>query len=372
MLTGKSITKQVGFVSAVLVILGVYVAIGNAGFILYLKQALGIMISVIAFYLYYISKNRDCIEMFKDYYIVVHIYALVGMVQYIGFFLKLPILYDYSWLLHNWYVGALPRVNSLMREPSFLAISLIPAVYVSLVSLFVNNKFYFITTRKGVVIILACLLTRSSTGFIGIILAFFIIVYRYYNIINIRFKILLVILMVLFTLYIFMDSGFLLRLIDTINVKKTIASGTVNLSTWALYSNFLVVLLALGNTPFFGSGLGTYETVYNNYIGVIEDMIGVQYLHLNSSDAGSLLLRVSAELGLVGLFMLLYFVKKNYCPKSKRKSIFEYEVINNAVFLLIVLRLLRLGHYFIDGLVFFCIVYWSSHEKWITKWSKAK
>ena len=131
---------------------------------------------------------------------------------------------------------------------------------------------------------------------------------------------------------------------------------TVNLSTFALFSNSLVAYNSFRDNPIFGSGLGSHKLSYHKYIGDIVDVNKISTF-LNVDDANSLFLRLLSETGLFGIIIFFYFIFKFHLSKKRDESNYLW-IINNAILVMFLIRLIRIGHYFIYGFFFFFWLYY--------------
>ena len=154
-----------------------------------------------------------------------------------------------------------------------------------------------------------------------------------------------------------------LRIDDTLyavsnDITKEDVYLNVNLSTYALLSNFYVTQHAVASAPLLGSGVGTYELAYDNILP--EHMKA--YWTLNRSDANSMGFRLAVEVGLIGFLAVVYFL---YHFRVKRLVTWSVEkeilwVINNGILIMILLWLIRSGHYSIHGRILFVLMYYYS------------
>ena len=82
-----------------------------------------------------------------NYIVKLMILVLIAIFQILSFLIGFEYGYNYSWLLNKWgfvdggLIGF--RVNSILSEPTYLATSLSPAVYVSVRNLIKKKTFIF-------------------------------------------------------------------------------------------------------------------------------------------------------------------------------------------------------------------------------------
>ncbi|MCI6033955.1 hypothetical protein [Fusobacterium varium] len=120
----------------------------------------------------------------------------------------------------------------------------------------------------------------------------------------------------------------------------------VNLSTFALFSNFRAAILS--KHLIFGNGLGTIQQVYYKYL------VNKNYYAygLNSEEGYSMTVRIFTEFGLIGLSIIGYILIKNFFYDRKN---FELSTINFSIVIGIILYLIRGGSYYMYGSILFYI-----------------
>ena len=82
-------------------------------------------------------------------------------------------------------------------------------------------------------------------------------------------------------------------------------------------------------------------------------------MFLNVDDANSLFLRLLSETGLFGIIVFFYFLFKSHLLKKRDKSKYLW-IISNAILALFLIKLIRSGHYFVNGFFFFFWLYYFS------------
>ncbi|MDH7446367.1 O-antigen ligase family protein [Aquimarina sp. 2201CG14-23] len=256
------------------------------------------------------------------------------------------------------------RLQSWFEEPSFMAYAMMPAIFVALSRLFNLHK--NISKVKAILIIGILLLTKSSVGLLGLLFSLIIVVFSKYPIIKKpTYFIPLIITIPLLGFSIYQIPDVKLRVDDTYdlfsddNVSKQDISKT-NLSTYALYSNYRVTKKTFFNNVFLGTGIGTYESNYNKYINELIPATALRDRYqLNKKDANSLFMRLLAETGLAGIFLFFFFIQRNKIKFSSinldKRFLWAF---NNGIFVLIMLRLLRQGHYTSLGFIMFLLLFY--------------
>lgn len=330
------------------------------------KQVIGISLNAFIFYLLVKINKYDVKRLFKIYLNIAFLIALIGLIQELSYLLGFKAGYDFSYILPSWKVDisgtGFLRVNSILPEPASFCYSMMPAFFVALTS-FSKKNFKFLGKWKSLVIISSFFLTFSTVGYIGITTSLFLLIYNYRRRIGYVFLGAISIFLLIFFLWNNI-SDFRMRIDDSVNVLTGKASlETVNLSTFTLFSNALVAYNSFKDNPVFGSGLGSHQISYYKYIGQVIDVDELSTF-LNFNDANSLFLRLLSETGLFGLLIVLFFIFRFYLSRGKDKTDYLW-IINNAVLVMFLIRLIRSGHYFIYGFFFFFWLYyftWKSNR----------
>lgn len=260
------------------------------------------------------------------------------------------------------------RFAGFSGEPYFLAISLIPTFYYYLVSFLFNNKMdgsnIFL---KLLLITFAILLTKSTVGLLGMLMCLFYVLFTKF-IKNIKKGLLILFLVfsssLLLSKFISNNEGIKLRINETVNLlnngmsKKTV----INSSTFALYSNFSVAKKVFNEKPIFGGGFASHHINYDRYINSIisKESLKNYGIRFNRMDANSLFIRLISETGLVGLLSFFYFLYLYYIGNN---GFGELKIINNSILIMMILRLIRTGNYFGNGMMFFMLLYYETKKK---------
>ena len=327
-----------------------------------LKQLVGISSSVVFFYLLFRINNYDVKKLFRVYLNIAFIVALIGIIQEVSFLMKFKPGYDYSTFIPTWKLayskggGGLLAINSIFTEPAHFCNVMMPALFVSIAAFF-KNSFKFQKLWKRIIVISAVILSFSTMGYVGIFIAISIFTFSRPSIGKI------------FTGMIISAIAFLFLYNNVYNFKNRVhdsarvLKGEIEIersfpSIFALVSNTLVTYESFKRNPLVGSGLGSHETSYRNYIAKVLDKDKIVNIY-NYREAGSLFLRLLSETGILGLAIMLIFMVKFYV----RRNFIQMDclwLINNAVLLMFLVKLIRMGHYFIDGFFFFVWAYYFS------------
>ncbi|HTF28656.1 MAG TPA: O-antigen ligase family protein, partial [Flavitalea sp.] len=272
----------------------------------------------------------------------------------------------------------LPKISGSTSEPYFLAVSLIPAVYIHLNDIFTPSKLLGkdFSWPKSVLTIICFILTGASSGYIAFFIILALLAYNK-NLLNMRslglvlLPLFMYVVYFIYTVFSTNSKDFSSRVSDTWYVfssddEEGVKAGKINGSSFALYSNFKVASNSFIKNPLSGSGLGTHEVNYQQYFyKYFSSKIVKRFVaELNKEDANSTFIRLLSETGLFGLFFFLFFVFRNLSLR-KHESHFDSSVrflllFNQGIFIMLIIRLMRTGNYIGNGFFFFFFFYWAS------------
>lgn len=316
-----------------------------------------------AFYYYVVqSYDYDTEKLYKLYMKAAVIVAMIGAVQVVAYRVGFTPGYKYNYLFNKWsvaYGGLGIRLNSIFSEPAYYAATMAPAFFTSLYNMLTKEPL-FITKKQSVVILVTYFLTYSSVGFIGIFIAIVLILINF----GIgRYALFIIPALVFLTRWAYANvPDFRDRWDSTIDIYTTdnIYSYDIHGSSFVLYNNNHIAWQNFKRNPLFGTGLGSHITAFDKYTLTQEE--GSVQIDFNKADANSMFLRLMSETGLYGLIIVLTFLFRNWILKSRTDKR-EIWVISNSCALVIVLYLLRQGHYFINGLPFFMWLFYFLHKE---------
>jgi hypothetical protein len=344
---------------------------GNLRFSM-VKQILGITFSAVAYYNLIRYVKFDIKKLFQIYLHLAFVVALLGVIEealrlrgYNDFFADTKRV-----------TGGFYRVYSIMGEPYFLAVALIPALYYYLnkvvgVPIFRERKYIF---RLG--IIAACFIfTFSSAGYLGLGLMGALVLYNhgFFSPSNPKFLLLLVV--TLFFLpgmdtNVFSTKEMEIRFRDSykaFGASENLSKAEVarlNSSTFALYSNYVIAQKSFAENPITGSGLGNHEATYNEYFGTLfGKKFLIMYGKFNAKDGNSLFIRLMSETGLFGLFLIFLFIFRFMLSKRGLvlANTMDLVIINQGILVVFFIRLMRTGNYIGQGFFFFFFLYYFTY-----------
>ena len=338
---------------------------GNDTLHLMMKQVLGISITGSAYYLLVKVNKYEIEKLFKIYLRIAFVVAFIGIIQECSYLLDFKYGYDYSWIIPRWRIvptaWGMLRVNSIFYEPSHLAISMAPAFFVSLIA-FSKNDTFNLSRKASILIILCYILTFSAIAYIAIVISLLFVCY------NVKENKYMLLIMLVITIFICIVALYIPEINMRVEACVGVATGKIenvykHLSVYALVSNAFVSFKSFMSSPIFGHGLGSHPISYYKFIHPGNllwkiDSSGI-YTGTNSYDAGSLFLRLVSETGVFGVIVVFYFIFKFFIKSSVNKNL---QIINNSIFVLFIAQLLRMGHYFYNGLFFFVWLYYFSYK----------
>lgn len=302
-------------------------------------QLIGVVLS--SFYYYNFIKLYTTQLLFKTYVNVAFYVAL----------LAIPMFY----LNINLFTPG--RLNGILLEPAHYAAIMLPAVYVTLM-----RKSYF----KFVIILTTVLLSKSSIGFVGLVLILFLplLKVKYF----LKYSILVFILFGASSYYVYTQwnlpldekNGNVLvrRIKQTQESLVAINTGKFkkypNLSSYALLSNMFVSKNIFLHYPL-GTGLGSYRHEYEKVYPQLtppEYLIKQNLSKINMQDANSLFLRMMADIGIFALLIIFYFIYRSYKLFKNERKLDE-----QGAFFYLAIKLFREGHYFPPEFYFFVLIF---------------
>jgi hypothetical protein len=336
---------------------------GNNSIAQFSKIYIGVFASYIFYYYVLAQFNFDVEKLFKMYLTGCVVVSLIGLFQLLSFRLNFEPGYNFEWILNKWGVvrgGNLGiRVNSVFPEPTYFAACVSAGAFISIYNL-VMKETYFLTKLQSGIILLAYVFSFSGVAFIAL---FIMVVIFLLNYGFVRYVLVLgpVIIIVFYYLYNNVPE-FTERYDSTTKVFDTgdYSIGQTHGSSIILYNNYVVALKNFSTNFLFGTGLGSHPHAFAKYS--VTKHIHVEGFANNSQDANSMLLRLISETGLFGVVLMLgltvkFFVNRQTIPDAPPC----YWLISGAILTMIVVNLLRQGHYFLNGFPFFIWLYYFNH-----------
>lgn len=343
----------------------VSVYLGNNSFASLAKQLFGILLTGSAYYLLIRANGYDIERLFRIYLRIALVVAAIGVFQELSYLIGFEAGYNYRSIIPKWdftFAGSdlgFLRVNSILPEPSHFAISMAPAVFVSLASIAGNMRIYLLNKIARIIILMSVILTFSAVAYVAILTSI-LLVYSIGRKAKYVFAGLIIVSICAVSAYMLLPE-ITMRVDDTYRVATgSMESAEANLSTFALTSNAFVAYNSVIDSPIFGHGLGSHSFSYDKFISSLPgNVISEDVLGLNREDANSLFLRLGSETGLLGIVLAFAFICRFYLRGSDDKHL---QIVNNAAFIMLIMYLLRQGHYFVNGFPFFIWLYYLSYK----------
>ena len=326
---------NISFLAVAIFALNVIVMLSmNYSCLLFLKQFIPIFIFYTATYAF--LKKVDIVKIFEIYVKVSVFVCCLGLLQFAlyacGFFV---------------YVDVPGRINSIMPEPSHLAIAIFPAMS------------YFWMTRgvrdwRTLTVLAVLVGTLSVTAYI-MLGVFVVLLYFKFNRLN-SYVCLAVVFAFAMAAY-FASDTVAYRVDDVVAYLTSGSLEQTNLTTFSVFSNLKVAWFSLIRDPFFGAGLGNHESAYLTYFSDVAEFTARESrFGFNMKGGHSLFIRLLSETGLVG-FGLVIFCLFRFRVKD-RDSVFY--AISFSCLMYFVGRVFKLSGYFDYGIYFFAMAYlWS-------------
>lgn len=341
------------------------VCLGNDTVFLMAKQVSGILITGTAYYILIKINNYEIEKLFKIYLQIAVIVAAIGIFQEFSYILGFKMGYDYKWM---WFISKwecctaerlnLLRLNSIFMEPSHFAITMAPAFFFSFVDIFKRSHMALRSKWGSLVIIVSYILTFSAIAYIAVLISILLFPYR-------KKLLALLVIAILIPTFLFTAYSILpdirMRVDDTfVFISHPSVSPKTHMSVYSLVSNAFVSLNSFLSSPLFGLGLGSHPVSYDKFfgLGVTKGLMQYDYPEVCRGDSGSLFLRLLSETGLFGILVVFYFMFKF---RIKTDNFDSLSVISNAILILFILQLLRQGHFFYNGLLFFVWAYYFAY-----------
>ncbi len=243
------------------------------------------------------------------------------------------------------------RLMSICLEPSTFCLVCVP------------GAFYYLDLwqrrrqggRRLLVMLLAIALSQSSLGYMGVLFGIYLFGRRYRLGKTLAPGVVLLLGALLFNY----SALFRVRVSDTFAGTSNGDVSTINISTFGVLANFYVTREAFRNHPIAGGGLGSYVTSHERYLSSVpgvEFVLDEDRLMLGQWDASSLLLRITAEFGLIGLIAAAWFLI-SYYPRKSYGSTLEDRAIAMSIICYLFMKFMRDGSYFNPEVFFFFASY---------------
>ena len=338
------------------------VLLGNYQLFDFIKVLGGLTATILFFYHFINYSNFKINILFNLYIKFCYFISLIGFIQLISFRIGFFWGYDYSWLFNKWGVikgGIIGiRINSILAEPSQLAIVISPAIYVAIRNL-IRKESFILNKYQSILILIVLIFTTSTVGYFGFLLSLILVIEGFkLRYLAIGFLISLFLYQITYNnIYEFksrVDSAFGLWIDNDFSILNT------NNSSFVLYNNLHIAKENLIENPVFGTGIGSHEAAFNKH-----SLTGkvIQYdFAFNKKDGNSLFIRLCTETGLVGVVFIIIFILKGFVYKPNNETQIINLIISQSIFVLIILSFIRQGNYMLNGLPFLFLLYYYNFQ----------
>lgn len=319
-------------------------------------------ITVSSIYFYYVLQyfEINLFLIFKRIIGISKLLTLVCIFQFISY--KMWFMYGYwlGWLFNKWsYSPGGPfglRLNGFLSEPSYLGAFMAPVVFISLYKWFTGNDPFKLGRIWPVLFLSIYIMSFSSVANIGLVLALVMIGFRLRVL-----KFLPLIFILVFTAhYLLKENSYEYKerfegFVNLVNGRSNSAHD-VHGSSFVLYNNAQVAFRNLMKRPLLGNGLGGHDNAYDEF-SLVAQFGGVY--NFNGQDGNSTFIRMTSELGLMGIFLIFFFISKTWKVNDMKYN--NWWLMNSAAYLFIFLHLLRQGNYTYGGFfLFLYLAYYSA------------
>jgi hypothetical protein len=334
-----------------------YVLTGDNTSQQFFKIFIGFFSSCLFYHYVVQSYDFDLKELFRLYLVSAYVVTLIGVLQLISYPIGFKPGYNFMWIFNKWnptFGGLGVRMSSVFSEPAYYAASISPAFFTAVYNLF-QRKPLFISKFQSIVIAIIYPLTFSS---LGILTIFFTIILLLINLGTVRYSLIFIPILIVSISYSYKNvPEFRDRWDGTIEIYSTnnIYDYDIHGSSFVLYNNSHVAWENFQRHPLFGTGLGGHPSAFDKYTLTQED--GAVQIDFNKMDANSMFLRLMSETGLYGLSVMILLLFRSWILKSNAIDN-ETWVMSNSLALIILVYLIRQGHYFINGFPLFLWLYY--------------
>ncbi len=330
----------------------------------YIKVAGSIILPYVFYAYVWRHFEYDVERLFTIYLKGAYVISIIGLLLFIDSFLGNNLLHFLQSFIYIDIVDASfgIRLASLLGEPTYFANIVLPAGVVAMMRLVVKKNvgigINYMTKRKAVVFTISLLLTYSAIAFLGLLLGGILLLLRHGAI---RYAIVIPLILVIARIIIFQVPELEERYQGVLSVssEKT-QTGEFHGSSFILFNHAYITWMNLNENPLFGTGLGTHFLATDKF-SLGNEGVEYHYRTQNAQDASSMLLRILSELGIFGGILVFIFLRRNFIPRVPDDPVLW--LISTAIFVTIVMQLLRQGNYILNGFPFFVLGFvFTRHE----------
>ena len=356
--------KEIAWVVFVLIVGASGAITGDIPIGAYIKVA-GSIILPYVFYAYVWRHFEYNVErLFTIYLKGAYVVSILGLLLFIDSFLGDNLINFLQLFIYIDLVDASfgIRLASLLGEPTYFANIVLPAGVVAMMRLVVKKEvgigIDFMTKRKAILFLISLLLTYSAIAFLGLLLGGIILLLRHGAI---RYAISIPLILIIARIIIFQVPELEDRYQGVLSVSlEKNQTGDFHGSSFILFNHAYITWMNLNENPLFGTGLGTHYLATDRF-SLGNEGVEYHYRTQNAQDASSMLLRILSELGIFGGILILIYLSRNFIPRVPDDPVLW--LISTAIFVTIVMQLLRQGNYILNGFPFFVLGFvFTRHE----------
>jgi len=330
----------------------------------YIKVAGSIILPYVFYAYVWRHFEYDVERLFTIYLKGAYVISIIGLLLFIDSFLGNNFLHFLQSFIYIDIVDATVgiRLASLLGEPTYFANIVLPAGVVAMMRLVVKKNvgigIDYMTKRKAAVFTISLLLTYSGIAFLGLLLGGILLLLRHGAI---RYAIVIPLILVIARIIIFQVPELEERYQGVLSVSSEKSqTGEFHGSSFILFNHAYITWMNLNENPLFGTGLGTHFLATDKF-SLGNEGVEYHYRTQNAQDASSMLLRILSELGIFGGILVFIFLRRNFIPRVPDDPVLW--LISTAIFVTIVMQLLRQGNYILNGFPFFVLGFvFTRHE----------
>ena len=330
----------------------------------YIKVAGSIILPYVFYAYVWRHFEYDVERLFTIYLKGAYVISIIGLLLFIDSFLGNNLLHFLQSFIYIDIVDASfgIRLASLLGEPTYFANIVLPAGVVAMMRLVAKKNvgigIDYMTKRKAVVFTISLLLTYSAIAFLGLLLGGILLLLRHGAI---RYAIVIPLILVIARIIIFQVPELEERYQGVLSVSsEKNQTGEFHGSSFILFNHAYITWMNLNENPLFGTGLGTHFLATDKF-SLGNEGVEYHYRTQNAQDASSMLLRILSELGIFGGILVFIFLRRNFIPRVPDDPVLW--LISTAIFVTIVMQLLRQGNYILNGFPFFVLGFvFTRHE----------
>lgn len=361
-----SIPRNLILILATLFLIGtVYSLLGLNDFMSHFKIMVGLTASYLFFYFIVFKTGISIKTLFRFYCQMALIMASIGIVQMISYVLGDPLgtelisFFGYSPLFTGGTSGL--RVCVFFGEPSYYAMFMSAAVFLAIHDFIFQKKRFYFNRITSIILLVGVYFSYSGTlpATIGISLLLILLNYGF-----LKYAFLLLpIAFIGLTQILNSNDEFSGRYDSTLDIFKERPNKEFNVldyngSSVILYNNFHVAFENFKRNPLFGTGIGSHPIAFKKYS--LTKHVRIPGFNLNQKDANSMFNRLMSETGLFGFVIFGWLIFGHYV--SRKKSVDAEWLISNACLVLILINLVRQGHFFLAGFPFYIWMYYAAWQ----------